>query len=112
MTIKEFINKAIEGGFEPKPQKAMSVYFNGDGWGKILIDSLFLDVKAWQAVGRVKGWGNEFEIDGRTFWSGTIQYPEISDEGGAYAEVWRYHMHKMIDALCEGKTIEEFIETL
>lgn len=118
MTTKEFIEKAIEGGWRWK-------YFPGDEhkfrigdemkdksgvvgiWEKsqssfhISIQDLMLDPKAWQAVGKVEGWD----------WEG------ITQQLGAYEAnrkmpAWQYQMHRMIDALCEGKTIDEYLQTL
>jgi hypothetical protein len=112
MTIKEFIEKAIEG--EWKPFKTIEVV--GDGfWDKVDFQTfgyshpsnadkviasinmyrLILDPEAWKAVGKVEGWGTEP--------SGSIYQGE---------EKWFRHMHRMIDALAEGKTIEQFIATL
>lgn len=53
--------------------------------------SIFLDPLAWQAVGRVDGWAGGEETA---------------------AMFARTQMHRMIDALADGKTIEEFLETL
>lgn len=60
------------------------------------IAEMVLDPLAWQAVGKVEGWEK-------------ISYCrecEVADSG------YKGRMHRMIDALAEGKTIEEFISTL
>lgn len=72
-----------------------------------LLDPLF-----WQALGTSLGWGNEIGVDDRTFWSGTIDFPEISDQGGAYREVWRWQMHRFIDHLAEGGKPDQFFTDL
>lgn len=120
MTIKQFIEKAIEGGWEetvfhPHGKKPINVdwgtgrhkndlYACGEGfWDnpiKINIDGIFLDPKSWQAVGKVEGWDNGKHID-KTYKNAP---PTMS--------MWQWKMHAMIDALIDGKTIEEFIETL
>ena len=78
MTIKTFIEKAIEGGWE-KPS------FGWETEDESEQAVMFLDPLAWQAVGIVVGW----------------------DDYGS-----RVQMHNMIDALTEGKSLKEFIETL
>jgi len=96
MTIKQFIEKAIEGGY-PENQTI--------SWGALY--KLLLDPKAWQAVGKVEGWGGKChdcseELDG-----------EICVAGGTHIyPKWRTQMINMVVALAEGKTLEEFIKTL
>ena len=86
MTIKQFVEKAIEGGFEERM------------WGMgncSQCSDIFLDPKAWEAVSKVEGWGGAKNLD--------------TDE---YTPYWQNRMRGMIDALIEGKTIEEFLKTL
>lgn len=109
MTSKEFIERAIEGGWEynefPKlwgkvpfkhfnPKTSSVVFLNPitrrQMW--VQFSKILLDPIAWQAVGKVEGWKSPYNIEIQTEWS--------------------KNMHRMIDALCEGKTIEEFLETL
>lgn len=129
MKIKQFIEKAIEGGWEQPLNKSVEDYTKSD------IAKTFLDPKAWEAVGKVEGWKKEV-----CFWCGskesrggmTVSTPDSPPEGwqtcegcgidwmekaefgidGNHIPEWKYIMHQMIDALCEGKTIEEFIKTL
>lgn len=93
MTTQQFIEKAIEGGWE------------GDwnvierAWDYRARQSIFLDPLAWQAVGNI--------LD--------EEFIEREQARGVYVSCrwdYRLHMHRMIDALIEGKTIEEFISTL
>ena len=100
MTIPEFIKKAIEGGWEGK---------------STAIHKMVLDPLAWQAVGKVEGWelyscSDCYQSDeGFTF----DECPKCLGERGRVEMVtWLVNMHRMIDALAEGKTIEEFIATL
>ena len=85
MTTKEFIEKAIDGGF--------NIPGGADCYTKD--EEYFLNPLAWQAVGKVEGWGSTHDQDG---------YLVIHD--------WKRNMHRMIDALCEGKSVESFLSTL
>ena len=91
MTIKQFIEKGIEGGY---PQD-LAHYEKYPDQCVVLLDPL-----AWQAVGKVEGW--------------ETKYFKCSPncDNKIRSDDWNYQMHRMIDALAEGKTIEEFIETL
>lgn len=98
MTIKKFIEFAIEGGclgYRYLLSLADDEINESSGFAFML-----LDPKAWQAVGKVEGWTG-------------LRHCEWADkqEANEY-EVWQYHWHSMIDALAEGKSIEEFIKTL
>lgn len=95
MTAKEFVRKAIEGGWKYK--------YNSNGYllyelavneiSDERIESIFLDPLAWKAVEK-----QEMKAD------------ELKD---LYAfEYENVNMHRMIDALVEGKSLEEFLETL
>lgn len=106
MEIKEFIEKAIEGGCEPfntlHMEYAEETHVFGDELVVVAGDGLpyrrniyqiFLDPKAWRAVGEVEGWKN-----------------------GAYEKMlmvhWEVKMHQMIDALMNGESLEDYIKTL
>lgn len=94
MTIKQFIEKAIEGGWEPYGQQN-SDWRDKDGmFHSTHADSIFLDPKSWQAVGKAEGWRKMIAMD-------EAMNPE-----------WKHNMHRMIDALAEGKSIEDYIATL
>lgn len=85
MKIQTFIEKAIAGGWK------------GDAfpiWHVNNPHSMLLDPLAWQAVGKVEGWGAEIP-------SYMLGKP-----------VWHTNMSRMIDALASGKTIEQYLETL
>lgn len=122
MTIKQFIEKAIEGGWIPRDCDVMiknpiAARVEGDrielqaqgsdGWtglkSSVLLNGfaeehshrILLDPLAWKAVGKVEGWRikgeweTNFGVDG-----------------------WLENMHRMIDALAEGKSIEDYLKTL
>ena len=56
MEIKDFIEKAIEGGYRYKNQNLSDwkPFINGEN----LIPEILLDPKAWEAVGKTRGWGS------------------------------------------------------
>lgn len=64
------------------------------------VKTAFLDPEAWKAVGKVEGWPG---ID-QPYQNGDGKWREIP--------WWQFNMHRLIDALAEGKTIEQYIETL
>ncbi len=111
MEIKDWIEKAIEGGYDNAVIKEhledlnqMEVLTTHDyGW-------LFLDPKAWEAVGKVESW------TGTKCYpcAGVINHETLFDESnGSIGDPCLEHvMLGMMPALIEGKTIEEYIETL
>lgn len=114
MTIKQFIEKAIEGGWKPIPELRDDVTkdFKFESidmdtgllklrrsieWIKVNVYAALLDPLAWQAVGKVEGWRPEI----------------LWDEGGVrYRAEWQDNMLRMTEALIKGKTIEQYLETL
>lgn len=110
MTATEFIQKAIEGGW--KTSGIILQYQNMlqrrnledviDCAG--VIQSVCLDPKAWQAVGKIEGWIREDGTDVGAY--------IMNDPKRTQYPIWKWNMHRMVDALCEGKTIEEYLQTL
>lgn len=109
MTPKQFIEKAIEGGWKfgidcsNAPNFKMYDYgftFGIELKSDIHIDTIVLDPLAWAAIGKVEGWHENSQE------SKTVHVPSFP------LKVWKWNMHRMIDALCEGKSIESFLETL
>ncbi len=109
MSIKDFIEEAIEGGWKSNTFKELKFiqfwgneivlnYTGEDGnrheW-KYNYSAILLDPEAWKAVGKTERWG------------GTDR-----NEQGGLSRSWFIKMKKMIDALAEGKTIEQYLETL
>lgn len=112
MTIKQFIEAAIEGGWKLTNSYEESVEVKGD-YIIYCEYSIFLDPLAWKAVGKVKVWKagefpylDEFIGDRRV---GFVAPYEGVDFVGEY---WQFAMHLMIDALIKGRTLEEYIATL
>jgi len=118
MTPKQFIEKALEGGYEEgKNWKLISAngywvtWLNGnDDETTIDFKCYLLDAKIWQAVGKVEGWeGKENCNNCGDPWEEACW----CDRNDLHAVPrYKHHMHRMIDALCEGKSIEKFLETL
>lgn len=97
MKIQTFIKKAVEGGWERYP----SDYGLNEHYVVMpdFLCEMVLDVAAWKAVGEIEEWKNEFFETKEAVFKG--RYPG-----------WFVRMHRMIDALANGKTITDFLETL
>lgn len=126
MTTKQFIEKAIEGGWDIDGIDVSDYVLEEDGSFFFNIDTknndgirshlglILLDPKAWQAVGKVEGWGIEtvYSLPKDTFRlygvCGTRQEPSVDVVQKTYIR----KMHRMIDALAEGKSVEEYLKTL
>lgn len=93
MTIQDFIAKAIEGGWIS--QWGTMTHINLEP----IKHEILLDPEAWKAVGKVEGWPDTSEI------AQGLPVP-MTTIG------WLWNMHRMIDALAEGKSVEEYLETL
>ncbi len=105
MTIQEFIEVAIEGGWEFGMTAMQNPGFQVHNFGfrfgielksNVSIDTIVLDPEAWQAVVRSHIKSREVK---------DIREQDIKD----ITQNW---MHKMVDMLCSGKTLEEYIATL
>tara|TARA_Y100000310_G_scaffold272864_1_gene288077 strand:+ start:35 stop:319 length:285 start_codon:yes stop_codon:yes gene_type:complete len=94
MTIKQFIEKAIEGGWEDGDSRSAH-HVNDCVVENVNVHKILLDPAAWEAVGKIEKWKEEYE---RKHWG--------------YPAEWNANMHEMIDALADGKTIQQYIETL
>lgn len=111
MTIQQFIERAIEGGWKPDGKLVGAkidychdgiVYqiergiagYDGD-FRNLHIAQILLDPSAWKAVGKVEGYKWKAEM-----------------LGGVLYEGWVIRMDGLIPALRLGKTIEQYLETL
>ncbi len=96
MTIAEWKEKAFEGGYSQVgfPEVEPNLHI------------MLLSAEAWKAVGKVEGWK-----DSVCFGCGDTS-ERICDCEQRTGEEWLLNMHDMIDALAEGKTIEQYLETL
>lgn len=96
MTIQQFIEAAIEGGYKFS-NKSIFVLDNGD---VIAVESFIIDPLAWQAVAKVKNWKGKFAHVPGTVWDAQGYLP------GQYQQIC------MIEALWAGTTLEEYLATL
>lgn len=104
MTTQQFIEKAIEGGWTMEMVDKKHVMN--------LLPSIVLDPLAWQAVGKVEGWSEAVCVG-----CGASNIKDCDCHIShvplpVTMELWLYNMHCMIDALADGKTIEQYLETL
>lgn len=110
MTIQQFIESAIEGGWdgwsfdfsqsnEERLASILSCLDNYDAGDGISTADILLDPEAWKAVGKIKGWSTKKSSK----WPG---YEEV------WWEEWQYNMHRMVDELIAHYTLEEYIATL
>ena len=104
MTTKEFIEKAIEGGYDPKyiGKTVHEADLRKIDWLLFRNHSVVLDPKAWEAVGKVEGW-KIHEVLGKASESIIAIKPTYD---------WQGKMHEMIDHLVEEGTIESYLEKL
>lgn len=95
MRIESFVEKAIEGGWNGEQK---TKWHNALGHDNVVCPAtVLLDPEAWKAVGKAEGWWDgRFPILDRP--------PRLPD--------WHMHMRGMVDALAEGKTVEQYLETL
>lgn len=110
MTIQQFINKAVEGGWKPIPPLLFSsieyTYHIG-------LDCIFTDPKAWQAVGKVENWGRDVGVDCKNPIDEKGEHCDDYDCNDIYYKIgWQCRMQGMVNDLIEGKTIEEFLSIL
>lgn len=127
MNIQQFIERAIEGGYEPFKTVKMSELIcevhglhygcnfkpkNGaqvKGIAGRHVYEILLDPLAWQSVGKVEGW-NKKDRKLSHYSNG----PKMGMmQGHSYSlGGWRHNWHRMIDALADGETLEEFLANI
>ena len=102
--IQQFIEKALVGGWQPAGRDFSVIGFyerhfeyqlqsvlqgRSSAIQMMVYEAVLLNPKVWQAVGKAEKW---YE--------------------GRYGPEWLHHMHKMIDALAEGHTLEAYIQSV
>jgi len=104
MTIKETIEKAIEGGY--LGGKSFAKYRNKSGIivyevedyvtpkPTMTISEAFLDPLFWKSLGKAMSWG------------------EVRPDGVNYKPEWLWRWHLFIDHLAKGKNPKSFFENL
>lgn len=99
MTKDTIIICAVVGGWIPKGSNWKDRPLSWKKQAAVnrakFIERYLLDPKFWQAVGSVEGWGMHK-------WRMKELIPGT----------WFFKWHGMLDALAEGKTIEQYLETL
>lgn len=117
MTIQQFIEKAIEGGWKAANKPYLDRSETGwatVGFHEVSVNVLMwhheilLDPEAWKAVGKMEGWDSQWEVS-----TGLLnEYGDVPMSEGKIIDRWEYEMHRMIDALADGKSVEQYLETL
>lgn len=103
------IERAVSVGYvDPRPKATTTV--KEDFEKNAILNSImkttynpivFMSPLFWQALGKAEGWGKSI-IDGKEWKTGR----------DGYKNVWQSYWHDLIDALSQGKTIEEFFGEL
>jgi hypothetical protein len=110
MTTQKFIEKVNEGGYVDSQNRRIwgiedgnivLMYEDGHRAASVSFSEILLDPLAWQAVGKVEGWL-------KTLGNATTFYPLIDRP----MDEWEFKWHRLLVALAEGKTIEQYLETL
>ena len=93
--VAAFIEDAIKGGW--KPEKGMADFMaTGPSCAQLATERTLLDPLAWQAVGKTRKWGQKM----------------ISVDGVRQRDTYRVQWHWFIDALADGKSIDEELEAI
>ena len=100
MKIKDFIEKAIKGGWKGLSLDVKS-YENAHY-------AMLLDPLAWQAVGKAEGWPQQREVSYDSFNNQREEKKVTTTIRGE----WQNKMHSMIDHIASGNSSESYIETL
>ena len=131
MTVKQFIEKAIEGGYLKDKETNVNLavtyisirflcyhdtvsitWIDNDSKDKKKqttqhsLESFVLDLTFWQAVGKTERWDFGY--------SEKFKSPSVTRHirRGKMIPSWKENMHRMIDTLAEDKSLESFIKTL
>ena len=118
MTIEQAIDKATSEGYHIYGSDGMDTSYGGaskeySAWTRkdnqstfiVAVEETLLDPEFWQALGRALGWDCEM-ITVHVVDNGR---PTVVTRAGQH---WRYHWHRFIDYLADGKGAESFFENL
>lgn len=111
--MENAIKKSIEGGyyFITAHSHLNGIHFNAIQSEERCLRSIFDDPLFWQCLGKSLGWGKMFCL------ICLRKEPELNKcncKGQVYdvSPTWRYHWHSFIDHLAEGKSPDEFFNSL
>lgn len=111
MEIKDAIQKAVEGGYNP-----LFSYETGDEWEVIKGENAtILDVMFWKYLAREMHWADiqwyhlpPISVLGES----NLTIPIRATMHEKITGAWLYHWHRLIDHLAEGGTIESYFTNL
>lgn len=116
------IKRAIEGGWNMQTAyitvERRQLENGIDELAQLSIHKVLLDPLFWQCLGKSLGWGSgghNWDTAGTTCdYCGAMDGDDDPQPAtGAYDKCWKYHWHRLIDALAAGKTADEYFnETL
>lgn len=123
--LERFLQDALKGGWSHRNwkmgdeyrvrdntvQRAGNEYEEHSWYDLFEVESMLIDPLAFQAVGKVRGWelGGQACTSGDGCIEGNGSMHEGLCEWKDYKLDWFYHMHRMIDSLALGKTLEEAV---
>ena len=115
---KKFIEDAEKGGWKPAKEEEKRWDYMQISYGNVLIDNrvFLLDPLAWQAVGKVRGWGEETVCnwcEEADCWNMTDKETRCSRWGKCGgSKLCKIKQHQFIDHLVSGKTIDEALQAI
>jgi hypothetical protein len=112
MTIQNFIDKAIEGGWAQESKQPIPRDWMDEG---IAVEAVLLDPAAWRAVEKVEKWAplKSYTYErGYEDEHGEWKVMTIKRTHGKAAAVWKKKMHRMVDALIKGSVIDDCLQGL
>jgi hypothetical protein len=120
MTIEHAIKKACIGGWKElyiDAQDGITVDHSQQiAWGRtstnlgrhLPLAVIFLDPAFWKALGKAEGW-DKYDPDDVSHDCDALGCSSIEHR---IQGCWRIEMHRLMDALADEKSIEEYFETL
>lgn len=97
--VDRWLKLAIEGGWVPKGYDftGMAPSYKLQAVSKVKFkERFYLDPKAWKAVSEAQGY-----VPGEPFYIARRTDPQ-----------WLTRMHRMVDVIAEGKSPEQFLNTI
>ena len=103
--MKNAIKRAIEGGYLDNAGLTVTQW-NLYKEGQLSWHVFTHDPKWWQALGKAEGWGDKL------MFCGVCGNGLGRDSDDVFEEEWKYHWHRFIDHIAEGKDIDSFFNQL